>query len=46
MLYRVKYENHYDEEWYYTHECLIKVSNPSEIEKHIESNFPNSAASL
>lgn len=41
MLYRVKYENHYDEEWYYEHECLIKVSNPSEIEKYIESTFPN-----
>lgn len=39
MIYRVKFEDHYDEEWYYEHECLIKVSDPSEIEKRLKSNY-------
>lgn len=40
MLYKVTFENHHDEEWYWEHEFLINVSNPSEIEKHIKSKFP------
>ena len=40
MLYRVKFEDHHDEEWYWEHEYLINVSNPSEVEKYIKSTFP------
>ena len=39
MLYKVKFEDHFDEEWYGTREYLINVSDSSKIEKHLKSTF-------